>query len=605
MMKTRKILTATLGMTLLLTGCGSSGSGSALSEYHDYETQNREYETLNYLASNSSADFNVVANFVDGLVEHTNKAELVPALAESYEKNEDATVWTFKLREGIPWLKRDGSEYAEVTADDFVEAIKWAVDAKNSSTNLEMVTSFIKGAKEFAEASESGEITDENFDEKFDEMVGAKAIDDYTVEYTLVSSKPYFDTVTAYGAYYPVNGDFIDEVGSDFGTDADNLLYNGCYLMGDYEKDAYKTYIKNDKYWDSDNVPFDKVTVQMIESQNRAFEMFQTGELDRAVLTQDQAITELANNNENLVETRTNAYAYSMYFNYNQSDNPNWNTAIANENFRKAWYYGIDPTELEKRTNPNNPSVLDSNTYTSSGLVSTSDGTDYTKLEELEKFNGDDVTQYQPELAAEYKAKAMEELAAQGVTFPIRVGIAYQSGNQTDEETFQVRKATFENCLGTDFIEVYGVSYIKSSRSEVTTPSLQSITISGWGADYGDPFNYLYQMCSYDDVYMNNNLSHLTDEKFDEMVMKANDIVDLDERYHAFAAAEAYLLENAYVVPLYTGGHEIQVTKVNDYSKPDAKYGIANKKIKYWEAKSEAYTTEEYEKLEKEFNSSK
>ncbi len=605
-MRGKKGLAVLMTSMVLLSGCGKSTSTSALKVYNDYELQSREYTTLNYLNTNSSVDFQVAVQFVDGLVEQDNKGNIIPCLATKWEHNDDSTVWTFDLRKNVKWLTRDGKEYEAVTADDFVESVKYALDAKNASTNQEMITSVINGASEFASMSADGEITEDNFDEKFDEMVGVKAIDDYTVEYTMNSPKPYFDTVITYAAYYPVNGDYLDEIGvENFGIDPDNLLYNGCYLMGDYALSSYKTYVKNEKYWDKDNVPFDRVNVTMLESLNRAFEMFNTGELDRAVLTQDTAITELANNNDNLVETKTNGYAYSLYFNYDQADNPDWNTAVQNKNFRKAWYYGVDVTNLEARTNPKNPEVLDSQTYTSTKLVKTSDGTDYTKLDELKEFTGEGVDQYQPSKAADYKAKAMEELSAQGVTFPIRVGIAYHAGDQTAEETFQVQKATFEESLGTDFIEVYGISYIKSSRTEITTPRLQSISISAWGADYGDPFNYLYQMTSNDDVAMNKSLSHLVDTTYDKMVDDANAIVDLDERYHAFASCEAYLLENAYVVPLYTGGHEFQVTRVNDYSKPSSRYGVCDRKIKYWETQKDAYTAKEYEELEKAYEGSK
>ena len=95
------------------------------------------------------------------------------------------------------------------------------------------------------------------------------------------------------------------------------------------------------------------------------------------------------------------------------------------------------------------------------------------------------------------------------------------------------------------------------------------------------------------------------DTTYDKMVDDANAIVDLDERYHAFASCEAYLLENAYVVPLYTGGHEFQVTRVNDYSKPSSRYGVCDRKIKYWETQKDAYTAKEYEELEKAYESSK
>lgn len=593
----KKLLGALLVCAMVLTGCGSqSGGGDQLSVYHDYETANREVTSFNYLGDYQAINLQVVTNFVDGLVEHDENGKLINALAESYEKNEDATVWTFKLKDGIKWLKRDGSEYADVKAEDFVTAVKYTLTAANKSSNIPMVTSFIKGAEEYYKASDEGTATDELF-----ENVGVKALDDKTIEFTMVASKPYFDTALTYGCFYPVNADFLKEVGETaFGSDPDKILYNGCYLMKEFTKDSYKEYVRNEKYWDVKNVPFETVQVTIIESLSRAYDMFATGELDRAVLTPENIMVlnkEGSEYYDNLVETPAGPYSYVIWFNHEQAGNPDWNAATNNINFRKAWYYGINPTEYQKRTNPINPSALNNNTYTASGLVSTSDGTDYTKLDELKAFNGDGITQYQPEKAAEYKAKAMEELSAQGVTFPIKVSYPYQNGNQTSEETFQVVKGSFEESLGSDFIVVEGLPYIKSATSELYSKNLQSIQISGWGADYGDPQNYLVQLTQ--EGTMNQNYIHFTDNELDKMVAEADKILDLDTRYHEFAKIEAYVLENAYVVPIMVDGHQVELTKVNDYSKPNAKYGMASKKIKYWETKNEPYTKAEYEEAAK------
>ncbi len=595
----KKLLGALLVCSMVLTGCGSQsggGAGEPLSVYHDYEVQSREVTTFNYLGDYQAINLQVVANFVDGLVEHDAKGKLVPALAESYEKNEDATVWTFKLKDGIKWLKRDGTEYADVTANDFVAAIKYSLTAENQSSNVSMITSFLKGAEEYYAASEEGTATDEMF-----ENVGVKAIDDKTVEYTMVASKPYFDTVLTYGCYYPVNEQFLNEVGSNFASDPDNILYNGCYLMKDFTKDAYKSYVRNEKYWDVENVPFEEVQVTMIESASKAYDMFANGELDRAILTIDNVKIQNVEGSEyydNLVETRQGAYSWVLWLNHDQVDNPDWNKAVDNVNFRKAWFHGIDFTELRKRTNSINPDALDNRSYTASGLVSTSDGTDYTQLEELKDYTGEGVKQYRPDEAAEYKAKAMEELKAQGVTFPIKVSYAYKSGDQASEASYQVIKSSFEASLGTDFITIEGIPFIKSSTSEIYKKNLQSFMISGWGADYGDPHNFLVQLT--EDGTMQNGYIHYIDPKLDEMVKEADKILDLDERYHAFAEIEAYVLDQAYVIPAYCDGHEIQVTKVNDYSKPNAKYGMASKKIKHWESSTEPYTKAQYEEFAKQ-----
>lgn len=593
----KKLIGSLLACALVLTGCGSnSGNGEGLTVYRDYETTNREIQSFNYLTTYQATDSQVLSNFVDGLVEHDNKGNLLNALAEDYTHNENYDVWTFTLRDGLKWVDRDGNEVADVTAHDFVSAIKYGLTASNLSSNVSMITAFLAGAQEYYDATDAGTATDEMF-----ENVGIKAIDDKTIEYTLVGPRPYFPTVLTYACYNPMPTDFVAEIGEDqFGTSPDTILYNGCYRMGEYTQFSYKTYVKNESYWDKENVPFEEVQVTILESSSRAWEMFQTGELDRATLTQDQVVTEMDNNNENLVETPAGKFSYVIWFNFQEEGNPDWNAAVANENFRKAFFYGVDLSDFRARINAMNPDKLINNAYTASGLVSTSDGTDYTKLEELSEYTGEGATIYQPEKAAEYRAKAIEELTAAGVSLPVTVHYPYKSGDQTSEETLAIVKSSFENSVGSDLIKIEGVSYVTSAQSEIYAQNRQSIMISGWGADYGDPYNFLSQLTA--EGTMNTNYIHYVDEELDAMVEEANQILENDDRYHAFAAVEDYVLDKAYVIPAYVSGYEVEVTKINDFSKPNAKYGNASQKIKFWESQTEAYTQEEWAALEAEYN---
>lgn len=586
----KKLLSSLLILVLVLSGCGKSGSSNnGLKEYHDYEVQNSEVNNFNYLTTNQAVDIRVAANFVDALLEYNPNGDIQGCLAKEWSSNDDATEWTFTLRDGLKWVTYDGTEYADVTADDFVAAAKYILTADNASNNANNLTAFLVGAQEYYDASKEGKATDELF-----EKVGIEAVDEKTIKYTLVAPKPYFDSVVTYISWFPVCQKFLDEIGvENFGIDKDKILYNGCYLLSEYSNGAYKTYTKNANYWDKDNVPFDKVTVTMIESLNKAYEMYQTGELDRAVLTQDQ-ITAMADEDQ-MVETRSGARSYQIYFNYDKADDPNWNKAVANLAFRQAWFYGFDSTDYRSRTNPNNPDSLINNTYTSAVVVKDSKGTLYGDFEELKDYaNGN----YNEEKFKEAKKQAMEELTAQGVTFPVTVTTTYQTGNQTAEETYQVLKASIEESLGTDFVVVEGLPYVKSSTTEVTNKKLQSISISGWALDYADPYDYLRHMTDTDDGYMNHRFSHMSDPEYDQLVAKANAMTSLDERYHAFAEAEVYYLEHAYSIPLMTDGHEIQVTKVNDYTKP-LNFTSVGKKIKFWETKEDGYTKEEYEAFEK------
>ncbi len=202
----------------------------------------------------------------------------------------------------------------------------------------------------------------------------------------------------------------------------------------------------------------------------------------------------------------------------------------------------------------------------------------------------------------------MEELAAQGVTFPVVADYYIQGSSQTALDTANVLKQLFTDCLGDDFVTLNIKTYISSVAKEVRSPQLASFYINGWGADYGDPQNYLGQETyGMDNAYYSEAYSitrNITDEKliavyeeFTNMVNAANAIVgDMDARYEAYADAEKYMIEHALVIPWYKNVLW-QVTHVNDYSKIYAPYGIQGDKFKNWETSVDPYTTEDYAKL--------
>lgn len=596
----KKIFSSLLAAAMVFTLAGCNGSSGTASVYNDYELTKNEMESFNYLNSAQSKDLQVLANFVDGLLEHNAAGELVPALAESWDHNEDTTVWTFTLRDGLKWIDNTGTEVADVTTEDFITGMRYILTADNQSGNTSMPMQMIAGAAEYYQATLDG--ADQATLDSLWENVGIKAVDDKTLEYTMVGPTPYFDTVTTYNAFFPAPTDFLAEQGANFGTSMDTILYCGCYYMTQYENNSLKVYTKNPSYWDAKNVPFETVNVSMLESQERAFDMFENGELDRALLTQAQIQTQTEAGDDRLVETREGQHVYSLYFNYEVDSSlegaDDWNAAVRNENFRKAWYYGLDFTKQVQTTNPYSYESMMSNTFTADSLCWNSEGTDYTKVGALAEYNTDESqARLDADLFQQYKETAMSELQAQGVTFPVKVYYAYQSGAQAEEDKFAITKSSFEECLGTDFIEVVGQPYTRNSRSEVYLVNKHSVTVAGWGADYGDPYNFLVQLTTLEGNYMNSQYSHMSDPTFDQMIVEANAITDIDARYEAFAEAEAYALEHALIVPGYVNGVEWEVTRINDYSKPYAKYGVANRKIKYWEKQADAYTAEEYEAL--------
>ncbi len=594
----------------------------------------RELTTFNLLNSPSASVAENLVNMVDSLLEVDTKGKLVPGLAESWGTEDGGKTWTFNIRKGVKWVDVNGNEKGETTAHDWVTAMEWVLNFhKNESSNTAMPIEMIAGAKEYYEYTkamtlEEAYALDAKEGSKFQEMVGVKAIDDYTLQYDCVAEKPYFDSLATYAALFPMAQGMVDELGIEGvqGMDNTNIWYNGPYLMTEYIQNNEKLFEQNPTYWDTESQRFNSVRVCMIDSLDTGYTLFMNGEIDYIDLTESnlKTIYDDASHeyHENLVELPMQVYSYQILWNYNKHNDDgtpdkNWNTAIANENFRKAFLFGFDQTEWMKRTNLINPLICENNFYTVRGLTYNSDGTDYVDLvnknlsEPYGEYNGETLIRYNKEKGESYKAKAIEELTALGVTFPVHIRYFIKASDQTALDTANVLKNSIEQSLGEDFVILDIDTYVSSATNEVRVPKLHSIYMLGWAADYNDPMSFIgNELAQYDSASFAKDMRNINDVidagatpateelindylTFTDMVWEANDINDdLDKRHEALAKAEAFMVENAICHPAY---YKVSwaLTKINPYSKMNAKFGSVNEKMKNWETQSEPYTTEQ------------
>ena len=646
-----KLLALAMAASLVLSGCGGSGnsgnseettgaSGSEESTSASSENEikdlviprlaSRELETFNILYTQRAEDGENLTSLVDCLLESNPKGELVPCIAEEWGTEDGGLTWTFKLREGVKWVDVNGQEKADCVAQDFATGLEWVLNFyKNDSSNTAMPIEMIKGAKEYYEytktlSEEEAKALTAGEGSKFREMVDLETPDDYTVIYHCITEKPYFDSLASYVALYPMAQGMVDELG---GADAvrsmnnETMWYNGCYTMTSYIQGNEKIFTKNPMYWDTEAKLFDTVTVKMVESNDVAFQLYQTGDVDYVQLGEAQVntIAKDANNefHDYLVPDVPSHFSYQVQFNYNKNKedgtpDTNWNTAIANEAFRLSWYYGIDFTNYWKRVNAINPMSCENNFYTMKGLVYTSDGTDYTDLVRKEMGmtdeNGTTPIRLDAEKAEQYKQQAIEELTAQGVTFPVEADFYISASSQTALDSANVLAQVFSDCLGDDYVKLNIKTYIQSSRNEVSVPHLHSFMINGWGADYGDPQNYLGQMTyGEDNAYYSQEYNYINEveeteatkalidtyKEFTTLVNEANAITDdLDARYAAYAKAEAYMLQHAIVLPCY---YQIGwcLSRVDNDTKMQPMFGSVGDKMKNWGSNAYGYTSEE------------
>ncbi len=637
--KVSKTLALMLATGVVLGGCSNGGSGGGSSAGGDGNEINdlvipklatRELETFNILYSQRNEDFENLTNLVDGLLEHDSKGNLVPALATEWGTEDNGVTWTFKLRDGVKWVDMNQNEKADCVAQDFATGLEWVLNYhKNQSSNTSMPIDMIKGAEEYYEYTKSlpeaeAKALTAGEGSKFLEMVGIATPDDHTVVYTCRTAKPYFDTLATYASLYPMSQAMVDELG---GADAvaamnnENMWYNGCYTMTEYIQDNEKIFTKNDKYWDTESQRFDTVTFKMVESNDVAYQLFESGDVDYVDLTESNVKTISGDKNHKfhnyMVDALPLKFSFQFHWNYNKNKEDgkpdvNWNTAIANESFRKSLYYGLDLTNYLKRFNAIDPFKVENNYYTMKGLVSTSDGKDYVKLvhDKLKLGESDGNTPIRLDAAKgnEYKEKAMQELSAQGVTFPVGIDYYISAKSQTALDSANVLKNAIESSLGNDYVQLNIKTFVSSLSKEVATPRVASFIGSGWGADYGDPLNYLAQLIVDDDnAYYATHYENINDvqetpatkeliaqfKEYTALVEKADAITDdLDKRYDAFAEAEAYLIDHCLVLPTnYDMGYCL--TKFNIHDKMQAPYGICNDKLKNIRSSADGYTVDD------------
>ena len=650
-----------VGAASLLAACGeksnNSGNGAAasgaaapnstgatpLKEFISFESGNRELESWNILYTQKAEDANVVTNLWDGLLSFDRYGKVVPAIASSWEHNEDATVWTFHLRDDVDWVDCNGEVKAHLTSKDFLVGFEWVMNAiKNEANNTSMPNDTIVGAYEYYELTkEAGDAAaDMTYEDMLAAGVGIEAPDDYTLVFTCPSACPYFDTVAAYNSFYPVAPALIEELGVDGFRSCDNttMWYNGPYVVEEYIQGNTKSYIPNPNYYDAANVSrFERFTVTMISDGSISLQLYQNRELDEVDLGESNITTiqsDPSNEyNQQLCEKRAKKFSYCFIFNYDKKNtdgtpDENWNKAIANKAFRQCFSKGMVLNKFFARYNPINPLKCENDFFTMKGLCYTSDGTDYTNLVAKEmgldgeaydgktmkrlRANNGDIT--------ELKKQAMEELSAIGVTFPVHCSYYILAGSTSALDSATVLKQCFTDSFGDDFIVLDVNTFVSSTMKEVVAPKLQSFVHMGWGADFGDPINFLTQIIVHDDnAYYSCNMTNIAGivnngpasyqtelvaayEKFTDLVNEGRAIVDdTDARYAAFAKAEAYFLDENLIFPTV---YDITwcLTHVNEYSKINAMYGPCNYKAVNWETSEEAYTTEQYDEFAAAFD---
>lgn len=604
---------------------------------------NFDITTLDYVYNNKTSNGDYVNNFVEGLLTQDNHGKLVPGMASEWSCNDDASEWYFTIRDDAVWSTSAGEEYDAVTAEDFVTGLKHAVDSK--SETLGLVADLIVGLREYSNGTGKWE------------DVGIKA-DGNQLTYTLTGPCGYFDGMTTYTILWPINAEFLESKGSDFGAvEPDSILYNGCYILSSLVPAQEVRFDANPNYYDAKNVFVQHVVVTYSDGKDPAqnFNMFVNGEVTSTTVNQSlpEVVAKAAElYPDNQYKSMTTATSYWGAFNwdrqlyalYNDSSvsttsktdaqKADAKAAILNADFRRAVYAAYSAHAVEAITlGEEHADGVIRNTLVPYTFQTTSDGRTYGSIVEkyaaelVADYEGIDLNDghdawYNPELAKTFAERAKEELGDSVSEWPIHIDVPVYAASENQKNMQLAMKKSVEDAIGDyavidlQFLEgnssVYYSSFYNMPTGEEN--SIDLVFGAGWGPDYGDPLTYLHCFDVHDGDMLNYSGINIESQGQSEEqkavletlgLMEVQEIVDQataatgDERIELFAKAEAMLLTNGILRPYSTSGANISISKVKPFTVGYGLYGQAAYNqvpyFKYMQLLDEPVTTAEYE----------
>ena len=603
-MKMKKRLIGTglvLATGILLSACGQSNTDT--STYSSTFSANPT--TFNYLLDYYADNTAVITNLVDGLLENDSYGNLVPALAEDWSVSSDGLTYTYKLRKDAKWYTADGEEYASVKAQDFVAGIKYAADNKGQA--MDLIQNSIKGLNDYV----TGVTNDFS-------TVGVKALDDYTVEYTLTRPEPYWNSKTTNSILFPVNEEFLKSKDKDFGTlTPDSILYNGPYLLKDFTSKSSSEYVKNPHYYDHDKVTIEKVKLAYFDGsdQEMTIRNFESGAYSIAGVYpnssnyaktkekyQDNIVYSLQDKTSWYFSFNVNRKTYNHTAKTTDEQKKSAQTAILNKNFRQAINFGIDRTAYSAQSNGEEAaSKTLRNTLVPPTFVQVGDKTfgevtasklvNYgTEWSGINLADAQDAY-FNKEKAQAKFAEAKKELEAQGVTFPIHLDVPVDQTNKNAVSGMNSVKQTLETVLGSDniVIDVQQLSTDDFGNVAFLAPNPAArdydLNFDGWVGDYQDPSTYLDPFNAETGFYL--KIFGL-DAKEDQELIKSLGLdiytkllkeadaenEDVAKRYEKYAEAQAWMIDNSLVMSAMSNGGTASVTKVTPFTRAYSLVGI-------------------------------
>lgn len=479
-----------------------------------------EPDGIDPTVTNNSFAMYVLCNCFEGLVTYDPSGSIVPGCAESWDISEDGTVYTFHLRDGLKW-----SDGTPLTANDFVYSIQRVLTPSTTAQYYSMMADYIKGAKEFYEGTATAE------------ELGAKALDDQTLEITLIQPTSFFIDVVSMWCYFPVQEATVSANGDRWTASADTYISNGPFKMEQINLGEGYVLVKNENYWDADNVTLEKLTFRFILDSATALTAYESGDVDgiRSIPSADYARLVASNAGVNVVPN----YG-TVYYNINCSKAPYDNPLV-----RKALNLAID-----RKTIIENVVQIDAEPA-------------YSFLAPGYGVDGKDITADRGTFGLSETADVEAAQAAlaeagypNGEGFPT-LQLSYYS-NDTVKKVVEAMAEMFKTNLNIN-VE------ISSNDWAIYYESIQTgdyeVGAMGWSADYLNPMSFLplfktgdstnnafYSNSAYDDL-VNQIMMETDAAAAAELTLQADEIVSND-----YVCIPLYYKSNSYLMKDYISG---------------------------------------------------
>jgi oligopeptide transport system substrate-binding protein len=500
------------GATLLgtLPGCGvfkqggggQQGGGSdtfTLAEVADIADMNSVTTTDLYSAR-------LLNNINEGLYRLDANDKPHPAMAKSVDISDDTLTYTFTLRDGIKWSNGD-----PVTAQDFEYGWMTLLNPDTAAEYAYLLYSFIKGAAAYNSGDGSAE------------DVGIKALDNKTLKVTLNGPYPFWlGLAGSHQTYLPVNQKFYEQQGEDYAQSADSLLYNGPYIMTEFNPSTGATLVKNKDYWDKDNVDVQKIVIRIVKDASTRVNLYTAGDLDFGELT-----SEYVNEYKDSPAFMRIIEFSTFWLNMNFKDE-----IFQNENIRRAIQMSFDRDALANKIL--NDGSVGADGYVPAGIAGPGNQT-------FREAVGPTMPAYDPQQAKELWQKGVEELG-QEPTFTLLTG---DTGTARDAGTFL--QSEFK-AMGAN-IEINVQPF--DEFLDLSTKGDFQMSLYGWIADYNDPMNFL-------DLFLSDsefNDPSFKNARYDQLITAAQTETDAKVRMDKLIEAERLLVEDqAAIAPVYFSG---------------------------------------------------